>query len=437
MIEPPARRGWDLGKLIAEHGVPGAQVAVLAGGEIQAEAAGVLNLRTGVETTPDAIFKVGSITKIWVATLVQQLVDEGALDLDRPVRDYLPGFRPSHPAAPTTRQLLTHTSGVDANHFFDTGHDAGSIGRFTDAIAATELFLPPGAMLSYSNSGYVVLGRLVEVLRGKPFHDVLRERLVAPLGLATVSTDADEAILHRAAVGHVEGRGQLVPTKVWAAGYGTAPSGSHLAMSAGELMAFVRMHLADPALAALREPQVDSVPDFGGGVTGWGLGWMRHRDGVVGHTGVSKGQLAFLRVAPAAEVAVAVLTNSTGADALAYEIIDAVLGDLAGVRTTPLPVPPANPAPLDAHRMCGTYRTTLYDITLAEEGELVYRPRTPRAESILGKAEDRVPVVRLGGDSVITAAPRGGRHQVLSVVGSDGSGRARFLHNGAAAYRVA
>jgi CubicO group peptidase (beta-lactamase class C family) len=435
--------GWQLGELIAKYGVPGAQIAVLADGEIRDEAAGVLSLHTRVETTTDAVFKIGSITKIWTATLVQQLVNDGLLDLDRPVRDYLPGFRLSDPVATealTARHLLTHTGGIDGNHFTDTGRNDDAIEKFVATLADADHPLLPGTVFSYSNSGYVVLGRLVELLRGRSFHDVLRERLVTPLGLTTVATTTYEAILHRAAVGHVESDGQLAPTKSWAIRYFSTPSGSHLAMSARDLLAFVRLHLDDPALAALRSPQLQSVPDFGSGVVGWGLGWMLYRDGVIGHTGVSKGQKAFLRVVPSAGMAVAVLTNSSNAEPLAHEVFRTVLGDLTGVATDPPPVPPANPSPVDVDRMCGTYRTTLYDLALTvEDGGrafLVRRPRNERAKSFLGKPEDRVEVVRLDDSAVITARPTSDGHQVLSLIGSDEHGRARFLHNGAAAYRV-
>ncbi|MEU5692428.1 serine hydrolase domain-containing protein [Actinosynnema sp. NPDC020468] len=435
--------GWDLGELLAKYEVPGAQVAVLADGEIRDEAAGVLSLHTRVEATTDSVFRIGSITKIWTATLIAQLVEDGLLDLDRPVRDHLPGFRLGDPAATeslTTRHLLTHTGGIDGNHFTDTGRNADAIAKFVATLADAHHPFPPGAVLSYSNSGYVVLGRLVEVLRAKPFHDVLRERLAAPLGLRTVATDANEAILHRAAVGHVRGGAEVVPVGEWAVSYYAAPTGSHLSISARELLEFVRLHLTDHTLAALREPQVDHVPDFGGGVTGWGLGWMLHQDGVVGHTGVSKGQKAFLRVAPAAGVAVTVLTNSAGGEPLAHEIFSAALADLAGVDTAPLPVPPPNPTAIDADRVCGTYRSTLYDTTLGTEGGrafLVRRARNALAESFLGGTEDRVEVVRLGENSIITTEPRkSDGHQVLSLVGSDPRGRARYLHNGAAAHRV-
>jgi len=424
----------NLRELIAKHGVPGAQVAVLADGEIRDEAAGVLSLHTRVETTGDAVFKVGSITKIWTATLIQQLVQAGVLDLDTPVREYLPGFRLSDPAATaqlTARHLLTHTSGIDANHSLDPGRDDDAIEKFVAGLAEAEHPFPPGQLMSYSNSGYVVLGRLVEVLRGKRFTDVLRERLVAPLGLPSVATSVDEAILHRAAIGHVETDGVLAPSKTWAVRHFSAPSGSQMAMSARDLMTFVRMQLADPGLAVLRDAHLPSVPDFGGGILGWGLGWMRYRDGVVGHTGVSRGQKAFLRVAPEAGVAVAVLTNSCRGEPLAYEIFDTVLKDLAGVETTPMPVPPPDPAPFDTQRMCGTYRTTRYDRVFTVENGRGFLTRHP----VTGPSS-RVEVVRLSDDAIIACEATVDGYEVLSFIGADEDGRAKFLHGGVAAYRV-
>ncbi|GGU23271.1 serine hydrolase domain-containing protein [Lentzea flava] len=413
----------NLSELIAKHDVPGAQVAILADGEIRDEAAGVLSTRTQVPATTDSVFKIGSITKIWTATLVQQLVDEGALTLDDPVRDHLPGFRLSDDQATeavTARHLLTHTSGIAPNHFTDTGCNDDAIAKFVATLADEEHLLPPGTLLSYSNTGFTVLGRLVEVLRGKPFHDVLREQLVAPLGLTTVATIPYEAILHRAAVGHAG----TVPTKKWAVSYRTAPSGSHLAMSARDLLTFVRLQLTD--FAGLREPQVNDVPDFGDDISGWGLGWMLHPGNVVGHTGVSKGQKAFLRVDPSRGLAVAVLTNSTNGRPLAHEIFTE-----NGIDVAPPPTPPADPAPID-DRMHGTYRNPLYDITL-DSTCLTYRPRSDLAASFLGDRTDPVEVVRLGDDTIITT--RG--HEVMSLIGSDGTGRAKFLHNGGAAYRIA
>ncbi|MET9632538.1 serine hydrolase domain-containing protein [Lentzea sp. NPDC006480] len=313
-------------------------------------AARVLSAHTRVGTTTDSVFEIGSITKLWTATLVQQLVREDVLNLDQPARNHLFGFQ---------------LKGREAT---DT--------KFAATLTDKEHLLPPGTLHSYSDTGFTVLGRLVEVLRDRHFHDVLRERLITPLGLKAIAVDTYEAILHRTAVGHV----QTTPTKQWAVSYRTTPSGSHLAMSGHELLTFVHHHLTDPTLAPLREHQLD-VPDFGGGVVAWGLGWMRYPGGIVGHTGVSKGQKAFLRVDPSANRAVAVLTNSTNGDPLAHDIFTA-----AGFDPAPMPTPPANPAPID-DRMCGTYRTPLHDITLTRTS-LTHEPRTELGKSF----RDNTPV---------------------------------------------
>ena len=337
--------GWNLRELIAKHEVPGAQVAVLANGEVTDEAAGVLSLHTRIETTTDSVFQIGSITKIWTATLAQQMVNSGVLDLNRPIRSYLPEFALGDPAATesiTARHLLTHTSGIDGNLFTGTGVSADAIARFVATLPTADQLFPPGELFSYCNTGYAVLGRLIEVLHGKPFHDVLRSELVTPLGLRTVATNAYEAILHRAAVGHELVDGALTPVKTWALAYSNAPAGSQLAMSARDLLAFARLHLTDE-FAGMREPRVTSLPDFGADLEGWGLGWMLHGNGVVGHTGTTMGQKAFLRVVPSAGVAVAVLTNSHGGPGLAHEVFSHALRDLAGIEMPPRITPPANP----------------------------------------------------------------------------------------------
>lgn len=114
----------ELPRLIEKHDVPAAAVAVLAGGEVVDDAAGVLSKATGVGATADAVFQIGSITKLWTSTLVMQLVDEGMVDLDAPIRTYLPDFRILDEGAAaqiTTRQLLSHTAGFEGDIFTDTG----------------------------------------------------------------------------------------------------------------------------------------------------------------------------------------------------------------------------------------------------------------------------------------------------------------------------
>ncbi len=209
MMSPESAQDWldgHLARVLAERGVPGASVAVLAEGRVVTAAAGVLSTATGVEATPDAVFQIGSITKLWTSALVMQLVDDGLVDLDAPVRAYLPEFTGGDPAI-TTRQLLCHVAGFEGDIFTDTGRGADAVERYVASLHDIPQLFAPGEVFSYNNTGFVVLGRLVEVLRGKPFDEVLVERLADPLGLTHVSPSPYEAILHRAAVGHLPDEG--------------------------------------------------------------------------------------------------------------------------------------------------------------------------------------------------------------------------------------
>ena len=197
----------QLPELVAEHGVPGAQVAALVDGDVVDAAAGLCNVATGVPVTTDAVFQIGSITKVWTATLVHQLANEGLLDLDRSLLEYLPQFHIADKTASATvtiRQLLCHTAGFEGDLFTDTGSNDDAVEKYVDTLANVAQLFPPGDQFSYCNSGYVVLGRLVEILQGKPFNTVLRERLITPLGLEHVATNVGEAILERPAIGHLQ-----------------------------------------------------------------------------------------------------------------------------------------------------------------------------------------------------------------------------------------
>ena len=117
-----------LDALADKHGVVGACLAIRHGDQTAEGATGVLNLRTQQPATPDSLFQIGSITKVWTATLVMQLVDDGLLDLDEPIATHLPDFAVADPTVARTAtapQLLCHTSDVDGDLFLDTGrgHD--------------------------------------------------------------------------------------------------------------------------------------------------------------------------------------------------------------------------------------------------------------------------------------------------------------------------
>jgi CubicO group peptidase (beta-lactamase class C family) len=141
----------QLPALIEKYDVPGAAVGVLAGGEVIDDAAGLLHRGTGVEATADSVFQIGSITKLWTSTLVMQLVDEGKVDLDEPIRSYLPEFAIGDEAAAariTTRMLLNHTAGFEGDIFTDTGVGDDCVEKYLGVLGEVPQLFAPGEMFS-------------------------------------------------------------------------------------------------------------------------------------------------------------------------------------------------------------------------------------------------------------------------------------------------
>jgi CubicO group peptidase (beta-lactamase class C family) len=446
-----------LPELLAEHNVPGAAVAVCAGGEVIDHAAGLLSKATGVEATVDSVFQIGSITKTWTATLVMQLFDEGRVDLDRPVRDYVPGLVLADDAAAaaiTVRQLLCHVGGFEGDIFTDTGKGDDCVEKYVATLGDVPQLFAPGQMFSYNNAGYCVLGRLIEIVREKSFDDCVREHLFAPLGLTHAANGPYEAILYRAAVGHVapEPDADPQPAPVWALARSNAPAGSMLAMRPRDLLAFAQMHmsggtaadgtevLSPASVKAMQERQVE-LPYLGIMGNAWGLGWELFDwpgGPVIGHDGGTIGQNAFLRMVPGRDVAVALCTNGGGTIEVYQAVFGHILAELAGVTVPAYPAPAAEPEPVDASRFVGTYASRQVESTVSQDADgRIWVDQTPKGLALeLGMPARRYELVALAGDTLIAAEPEHGLHMPHAFVGDDGQGHTQFLHTGRADRRV-
>jgi CubicO group peptidase (beta-lactamase class C family) len=236
-----------LNELATEANVPGAALGIWSDGQEILAAHGVLNAATQVPVTTDSVFQVGSITKIWTATMIMQLVDEGLLSLDTTVSAVLPGTRLGTADVGdevTVRHLLTHTSGIDGDVFTDTGRGDDCVERYVDLLAEVPSVFTPGATYSYCNSGYVLLGRIIEVIDGQSWDESLRERLIGPLAATQTVTLPEEAILRRAAVGHLRCG---TPVHVWGLPRSIGPAGL-ITATAGDLLTFARLHLGRLAM---------------------------------------------------------------------------------------------------------------------------------------------------------------------------------------------
>lgn len=440
-----------LSALADKHGVVGASLAIRHGDATAEAATGVLNLRTQQPATPDSLFQIGSITKVWTATLVMQLVDDGLLDLDEPIVRHLPDFRVADEEVSrtvTARQLLAHTSGIDGDLFLDTGRGDDCVEKYVAAMKDLTQVHPQGATMSYCNSGFVLLGRLVEVLRGATWDAVLKERLLAPLGLSSAGTLPEEALLHGAATGHVvPGPGQdPVVTPQWGIYRSAGPAGL-IHSTARDQLVFARLHLdggvtADgtrllsaASAAAMLEPQVE-VPDPYTLGSHWGLGWILMTwDGrrVFGHDGGTLGQGAFLRILPDADLTVALCTNG---GAHVRELFEAlygeVFGELAGVELPARPEPTPGPV-ADPSRFTGRYAREGIEITIREQGDALEAAMRQTGE--LFKDMPEPPPMQLrpfDGDVLVARAADDGAWNAAVFFDLDGE---RYLHFGARATR--
>ncbi|MFC7049464.1 serine hydrolase domain-containing protein [Emcibacter nanhaiensis] len=350
--------------------VPGAVAAVYHKGEIYQAAAGVVNFRTGVAVTQDSVFQIGSVTKSLTATLVMMLVEEGKLDLEAPVTKYLDHFnlaQKEKTALITLRHLLSHTSGIDGDLIADTGRGEDCLEKFIRLLDGVNLLHEPGEFFSYCNVGYIILGRIIELVEGAPFDKVLKERLLVPLGLDHAVMFAEEALFFNTAIGHVMGPRGLDHAETAFAPRSNAPSGTVLGMSARDLLMFARFHMnkgvtakgkrlvQEKTIAEMQKPQV-RIP-LSGRYTSWGLGWMQYYwDGadMTGHDGGWMGMSAYLRFSPRHDFAAVLLANGPGALQLYRAVMEPFLLAGAGFRAPALPAAP-DQKNFDLSRYCGRY----------------------------------------------------------------------------------
>jgi len=195
-------------RLIDEHRAPGLAVGIMSEGRIiYAKGFGLANLETGTTVTPDTVFMIGSITKQFTAAAVILLAEQGKLKIDDPISLYFPGFPRGEEV--TIRQLLTHTSGIQPNPIKSAAEPSTperAVGlRATADVVALLHSMPnlydfePGTSFRYSNSGYWLLGAIIEKVSGVPLGDFLKQNLFTRAGMtATALDDPTEVVPHRA-----------------------------------------------------------------------------------------------------------------------------------------------------------------------------------------------------------------------------------------------
>jgi CubicO group peptidase (beta-lactamase class C family) len=393
----------DVATHIREHAVaycdaskiPGYLAGVSHGGGQTVVAHGVTNMVTGAPMGEDTGFLFGSVTKLLTTTLVLQQVEHGVIDLDERVITYLPEFKLTTPEAAEkicVRNLLTHTNGIDADLFFLDARGPNALKDFVEGLGQScEALFGPDEYISYSNGGMIVAGRLLEVVTGTPYHDLLKREVYAPVGMENSCTSAEEAILCSTAVGHFPDPATqgVRRTDLFMLPESWAPAGSTPIGPIRDLLAFARTHLAggvSPSgkrvLSRESTARMQSVshdmrtPN----VPPMGLGWVLIPFGtttVLSHSGASPGGVAVLAVVPEHDFAFAAFGNDPRAMALHDRLLLWLLREYLHVEVPDL-IPETTPVN-DLTPYVGTYRSNQLrvDVSVVDgqlEERMTYEP---------------------------------------------------------------
>lgn len=189
---------------LKERNIPGAAIAVVKNGKVvKLKGYGFASLEFGVPVTADTVFEIGSISKQMTAAAIMLLAEDGKVKLDEKISSYLPGT-PEAWSGVTVRNLLTHSSGIRSY----TGLDGFELSRrltmerFIKQLAEQPLEFMPGERNIYSNSGYNLLAYIIQTQSGKPYMDLMRERIFQPLGMTRTGDRDPQLIIPKRAAGY-------------------------------------------------------------------------------------------------------------------------------------------------------------------------------------------------------------------------------------------
>ncbi|MFC3493213.1 serine hydrolase domain-containing protein [Glycomyces rhizosphaerae] len=312
-------------KSAAEYAVPGIAVGIFHQGREIYASHGVTSVANPLPVDEDTIFTLGSTTKSFTATALVILAEQGRVDFDAPVRRYLPELRLADERAAATitvGNLLNHTAGLDTWMLRDTGDGDDALKNYVDNLDELTLIGAPGERASYSQAGYNLLGRVIEVVTGRTYEQAIADLLFEPLGLENTTFFAAEAMTRKFSLGHSVTDDGTAVSSTWKVHRAQNPGGGG-ASTARDLVRWARFHLGDgraesgerivsaEALQAMRRQTVELRGSSLG--DGFGICWfLREIDGAAtfAHGGSSIGQFADFIALPEHDFAIAVTTNA-------------------------------------------------------------------------------------------------------------------------------
>lgn len=380
-------------ELMKELGIPGVAIGVYHNGEVSTQGYGVTNLDNPLPVNDDTLFQIGSITKTFVGTMTMMLVEEGKLDLDTPIKEYLPDFKVQDEKATekaTIRHLFTHTGGW-VGDWFPSGIDHGpdAVEHYVQTMKDTPQFTKLGEHLSYNNAGYNLAGRILEEVTGKEFNSLMREMIFEPLGMTNTFMLPWEVMTKRFVSGHAPGDNGVEVTDPWFIGRASGPAGG-ISSSVKDMIKYIEFHLGNDKLSkefmdALHTPQREYAPGHSIGLTFW---IDDHREArSMGHGGGTVGQISLLTIVPEHDFGLIIVTNCATGRSFNPKITSLALKEYLGLGT---PMPEPITVPFEEY--LGEYEAKLTAVKIEEnDGKLAicqkYLGGFPTADNKPEKAE--------------------------------------------------
>lgn len=368
-----ARAGSSCNGGVCAKAAPGYVMRVDRGNRtVRVDALGSASVELGVPLAMASRFRIGSVTKPIVAATVLRLQEKGRLSID----DRLNRFLPAYPdgARITLRQLLGHTSGVSDAWEADAMKPV-TTGQLVDLIGRQPLDFAPGTQWRYSNSGYMLLGAVVEAVEQRPWCDVVRDVVLRPARMDSSGCFDDDAVVPNAATGYTHASDESLRRAPYISITGPGAAGA-LYSTVGDLQRFMHalthaIILQPQSLAAMTtEQQIPGQPG-----TGYGLGWFLttvHGMPAWEHNGGIEGFAAQLTYLPKEDVAVAVLANVDAGSVLPRSLAHRGAAKAAGA-----PYPDFLPGlcAKDCSDLAGRYRSEAGDRNIVLEGSRIYSQR--------------------------------------------------------------
>jgi CubicO group peptidase (beta-lactamase class C family) len=328
--------------------VPGVNLGIVLDGVRYTAGLGITNVDHPQPVTSGTIFQIGSTGKTFTAVAVMRLVEQGKIDLDAPLRTWLPDLKFTDAAATekaTMRHLLTHTGGWLGDHFTDCGNGDDVYAKYTATLAEIAQLTPVGEIFHYNNAGFILAGRVIEAVTGQVYEAAMRELVLEPLGLKHSFYFPAEMMHLPFACGHnndpVTKKPAVFPS--WPVPRFAAPAGG-LVCDMSDQLTYAEFMMGDGKAAdgtqvlkpetmkLMHTPQVQG----GGGLGEWiGLSLMLSDvDGerVVFHGGSINGQQSDFRCVPSRKFGLALDTNANNGVFLHMEMWPIILETFLGIK---------------------------------------------------------------------------------------------------------